>query len=128
MAPELGFALIKVDCTNHFSALAMMKLKAQCVFSMKYTDYCCPDNNEPVFKLYPPHTGVKTFVQTVPRGEWTSHQRGGSDRNSVCAACLKVFWFIVLNILTIYLKIYILYNGENRQFSFPSFLFKKYRT
>jgi hypothetical protein len=68
LASDLGFTLIKVDCTSYFSALAMMKLNAQCVFSMKYADYCSPGSDEPVFKPEPPHTGVKTFVQIVPRG------------------------------------------------------------
>ena len=62
MAPELGHSLIKVDCTSHFSARAMSKLRADCVFSMKYEDYCSPESGEPVFKPEPPHTGVKTFV------------------------------------------------------------------
>jgi hypothetical protein len=65
----LGFALIKVDCTSYFSALAMRKLGAQCVFSMKYADYCAPDSDEPVFKPQSPHTAVQTFVQLVSGGK-----------------------------------------------------------
>ena len=69
IAPELGFTLIKTDCTSYFTALAMRKLGAQCVFSMKYVDYCAPDSDQPVFKPEYPHTAVQTFVQTVPRGK-----------------------------------------------------------
>jgi hypothetical protein len=69
IASELGFKLIKADCTSYFSALAMRKLGAQCVFSMKYVDYCAPGSAEPVFKLESPHTAVQTFVQMVPRGK-----------------------------------------------------------
>jgi GNAT superfamily N-acetyltransferase len=67
IAPELGFTLIKADCTSYFSALAMRKLGAQCVFSMKYADYCAPDSDQPVFQPEYPHTAVQTFVQTLPR-------------------------------------------------------------
>ncbi|KAJ9577582.1 hypothetical protein L9F63_005849 [Diploptera punctata] len=63
LAPGLGFTLIKVDCTSHFSARAMAKLNAECIFSMKYEDYCSPDSGEPVFRPDPPHTGVETYVQ-----------------------------------------------------------------
>jgi hypothetical protein len=47
----------------------MMKLHAQCVFSMQYADYCQPNSDDPVFKPESPHTGVKTFVQIVSQGE-----------------------------------------------------------
>lgn len=86
LASELGFTLIKVDCTSYFSALAMMKLDAQCVFSMKYADYCYPDSDEPVFKPEPPHTGVKTFVQRVPRVPTAVRENG--TRKSICVGDL----------------------------------------
>ncbi|XP_021942254.1 dopamine N-acetyltransferase-like isoform X2 [Zootermopsis nevadensis] len=82
IAPELGFALIKVDCTSEFSALAMMKLDAHCVFSMKYADYCAPNSDEPVFEPEPPHTGVKTFIQIVPQGEHSSQAQFDTDRSA----------------------------------------------
>jgi len=69
IAPDMGFTLIKADCTSYFSALAMRNLGARCVFSMKYADYCAPDSDQPVFQPEYPHTAVQTFVQTVPRGK-----------------------------------------------------------
>ncbi|PSN34250.1 hypothetical protein C0J52_18039 [Blattella germanica] len=66
MAPEWGFSLLKVDCTSAFSALAMTKLQAQCVFCMSYADYCSPESGEPVFEPEPPHS---TAIITSTRME-----------------------------------------------------------
>lgn len=63
LAKEKGYPLFRVDCTSHFSALAVARLGLECVFTMRYEDYC--QNGEPVFRPEPPHNEVKTYVQRL---------------------------------------------------------------
>lgn len=64
MAKEDGIRMVRVDCTSHFSALAVSRLGFHCIYTLNYSDHL---NNagEPVFEPPPPHTCVKTYVAPV---------------------------------------------------------------
>lgn len=55
--------MIRVDCTSHYSAKATARLGFQCVYTLKYADYC--EDGKPVFVPEPPHNEVKVYVQRV---------------------------------------------------------------
>ncbi|XP_044727986.1 arylalkylamine N-acetyltransferase 1-like isoform X2 [Chrysoperla carnea] len=61
---ENGHAMIRVDCTSHFSAKAVARLGFECVYILKYSEYLGPDG-KPVFTPEPPHNEVKVFVQRI---------------------------------------------------------------
>ncbi|XP_073981173.1 arylalkylamine N-acetyltransferase 1-like isoform X2 [Rhodnius prolixus] len=62
MAKEQGYDLIKLDCTSHFSALAVASLGGyNCVYKLNYSDYLDEDG-KPIFVPEPPHSCVKTYV------------------------------------------------------------------
>lgn len=63
LAKEKDYPLFRVDCTSHFSALAVARLGLECVFTMRYEDYC--QNGEPVFQPEAPHSQVTTYVQRL---------------------------------------------------------------
>jgi hypothetical protein len=63
LAKEQDYPLIRVDCTSLFSARAAARLGLQCVFTMRYEDYC--HNGEPIFRPEPPHDQVATYVQRL---------------------------------------------------------------
>jgi len=54
---------MRIDCSSHFSALAVARLGFENVFKMKYEDY--RQNGEPVFDPEPPHEEVATYVQRL---------------------------------------------------------------
>lgn len=63
MARDLGCGFITVDCTSHFTALALKKLGFELHYSLKYSDY--KENGEAVFKPEPPHEAVTVYVQKI---------------------------------------------------------------
>jgi len=63
LAKQHGYPLIRIDCTSHFSALAVARLGFQCVFTMQYEDY--RRNGEIVFHPEPPHKQVTTYVRRL---------------------------------------------------------------
>ncbi|PSN44770.1 Dopamine N-acetyltransferase [Blattella germanica] len=63
LATQLGFPLMRVDCTSHFSAKAMARLGFECIFTLRYEDYC--QNGKPVFHPEKPHTEVTSYVQRL---------------------------------------------------------------
>jgi GNAT superfamily N-acetyltransferase len=63
LAKQHGYPLIRIDCTSHFSALAVARLGFDCVFKMQYEDY--RRNGETVFHPEPPHKQVTTYVRRL---------------------------------------------------------------
>lgn len=63
LAKQHEYPLIRIDCTSHFSALAVARLGYECVFKMPYEDY--RRNGEPVFHPEPPHKEVTTYVRRL---------------------------------------------------------------
>jgi len=63
LAKQRGYTLIRVDCTSHFSALAVARLGFECVFQMQYEDY--RRNGETVFHPESPHKQVTTYVRRL---------------------------------------------------------------
>lgn len=64
MAKERDFQLVKVDCSSHFTALAVAKLGFECIYTLHYKDHL-GENGKPVFVPEEPHTTVKTFIYHV---------------------------------------------------------------
>ncbi|XP_060531318.1 arylalkylamine N-acetyltransferase 1-like isoform X2 [Cylas formicarius] len=63
LAKNLGCGFMTVDCTSHFTALALKKLGFELVYTLKYADYV--DNGEVVFEPEPPHDAVTVYVQRI---------------------------------------------------------------
>ncbi|XP_050299236.1 arylalkylamine N-acetyltransferase 1-like isoform X2 [Anthonomus grandis grandis] len=63
MAKELGAGFMSVDCTSHFTALALKKLGFECIYTLRYADH--KENGEVVFKPEPPHESVTVYVQKI---------------------------------------------------------------
>nr|QEO33344.1 arylalkylamine-N-acetyltransferase [Platymeris biguttatus] len=62
LAKEKGYDLLKLDCTSHYSALAVSSLGGySCVYTLNYSDHVDEDG-KPVFVPELPHSCVKTFV------------------------------------------------------------------
>lgn len=64
LAKDLGYPMVRVDCTSHFSAKAVARLGFQCVYTLPYSEHLSKDG-EPVFTPEPPHTCVKTYVHLI---------------------------------------------------------------
>lgn len=63
LAKQKGYPLFRVDCTSNFSARAVARLGLECVYELRYEDYC--KNGQPVFQPALPHTEVKSYVQRL---------------------------------------------------------------
>lgn len=63
MAKELGAGFMTVDCTSHFTALALKKLGFELHYSLNYADH--KEDGEVVFKPEPPHEAVTVYVQKI---------------------------------------------------------------
>ncbi|XP_026816934.1 dopamine N-acetyltransferase-like [Rhopalosiphum maidis] len=61
LALELRYQMIYVECTSHFTAMAVERFGFQCIYSLSYTDYV-NKQNEVVFKTQPPHKYFKVYV------------------------------------------------------------------
>jgi len=61
LAKEMAFPMVRVDCTSHFSALAVAKLGYHCIYTLQYADHL-DENGERVFTPEYPHACVKTYV------------------------------------------------------------------
>ncbi|KAK9512623.1 hypothetical protein O3M35_001006 [Rhynocoris fuscipes] len=65
LAKEKGYDVLKVDCTSHFSALAVASLGGyECIYILKYSDHLDEDG-KPVFVPDPPHSCVKTYISRL---------------------------------------------------------------
>lgn len=61
LARDLGYRMMRVDCTSHYSAKAVAALGYKCVYTLKYADY--QDNGKPIFSPEDPHNEVKVYVK-----------------------------------------------------------------
>ncbi|XP_014242794.1 dopamine N-acetyltransferase-like isoform X2 [Cimex lectularius] len=64
VAKEQGYPLVKVDCTSHYSAMAVSRLGFHCIYTLNYSDHL-DEEGKPVFVPEPPHACVKTYVMHV---------------------------------------------------------------
>ncbi|KAK4886710.1 hypothetical protein RN001_002981 [Aquatica leii] len=60
---QLGYGLMRVDCSSYYSAKAVARLGFQCVYELKYEDY--KENGQPVFKTKEPHSAFSVYVQKI---------------------------------------------------------------
>ncbi|KAF5294536.1 hypothetical protein FQR65_LT10728 [Abscondita terminalis] len=60
---QLGYGLIRVDCSSYYSAKAVARLGFQCVYKLKYEDY--KENDKPVFKTEHPHATFSVYVHRI---------------------------------------------------------------
>lgn len=63
IAKEVGAGFVTVDCTSHFTALALKKLGFQLHYSLKYAEH--REEGQVVFKPEPPHEACTVYVQKV---------------------------------------------------------------
>lgn len=63
IAKEVGAGFVTVDCTSHFTALALKKLGFELHYSLKYAEH--KENGQVVFKPEPPHEACTVYVQKV---------------------------------------------------------------
>ncbi|XP_015363578.1 PREDICTED: dopamine N-acetyltransferase-like isoform X1 [Diuraphis noxia] len=61
LALELGYQMIYVECSSHFTAKAVERFGFQCIYSLSYSDYV-NKQNDVVFKTQPPHKYFKIHV------------------------------------------------------------------
>ncbi|PSN56371.1 hypothetical protein C0J52_13971 [Blattella germanica] len=66
LAKELGFPLVRMDCTNHYSSLAAKRLGMDIAYSLKYSDYLT-NNGRPIFDTPSPHQSATIYVQNINR-------------------------------------------------------------
>lgn len=63
LAKEHGCGFMTVDCTSHFTALALKKLGFDLHYSLNYADY--KPNGKIVLKPSPPHLAVTVYTQKI---------------------------------------------------------------
>ncbi|KAF7271333.1 hypothetical protein GWI33_015777 [Rhynchophorus ferrugineus] len=63
LAKQIGAGFITVDCTSHFTALAVKKLGFELHYKLNYADH--KENDEVVFKPELPHEAVTVYVQKI---------------------------------------------------------------
>lgn len=63
IARERGCGFMTVDCTSHFTAMALKRLGFEQIYSLNYADYK-PDGKV-VFEPEPPHKAVTVYVQKI---------------------------------------------------------------
>ncbi|XP_030766405.1 dopamine N-acetyltransferase-like isoform X1 [Sitophilus oryzae] len=61
LGKQYGAGFMAVDCTSHFTALALRKLGFELHYSLKYADH--KENGQVVFKPEKPHEAVTVYVQ-----------------------------------------------------------------
>jgi len=61
LALELGYQMIYVECSSHFTAKAVERLGFQCIYSLCYLDYI-NKQGDVVFKTQSPHKYFKIHV------------------------------------------------------------------
>ncbi|KAE9537685.1 hypothetical protein AGLY_006708 [Aphis glycines] len=61
LALDLGYQMIYVECSSHFTAMAVERFGFQCIYSFSYSDYV-NKQGEVVFKTKPPHEYFKIHV------------------------------------------------------------------
>lgn len=62
---ERGCGFMSVDCTSHFTAMALKRLGFQQVYALNYADYT-PDG-EVVLEPEEPHKAVTVYVQKIEK-------------------------------------------------------------
>ncbi|KAL1131987.1 hypothetical protein AAG570_011597 [Ranatra chinensis] len=65
LAKELSVPMVRVDCTSHYSAMAVARLGFQPIYTLQYSHHL-DNSGQPVFQPEPPHSCVKTFIMHVP--------------------------------------------------------------
>ncbi|CAH0561251.1 unnamed protein product [Brassicogethes aeneus] len=63
LAKEHGCGFMTVDCSSHFSAMALAKLNFNLTYTLKYSDYKV--DGKVVFHPEEPHTAVTVYTQRV---------------------------------------------------------------
>lgn len=63
MARNLGCGFMSVDCSSHFTALALKKLGFELHYTLKYSDF--KEDGQVVFKPEPPHEACTVYVQEI---------------------------------------------------------------
>ncbi|XP_056637909.1 arylalkylamine N-acetyltransferase 1-like [Diorhabda sublineata] len=58
---KCGFMV--VECSSHFTALALQKLNFECIYRLPYEDYKVDDKI--VFKTKPPHNAATVYVKKI---------------------------------------------------------------
>ncbi|XP_067011556.2 arylalkylamine N-acetyltransferase 1 isoform X2 [Anabrus simplex] len=61
VAKKEGFPMVRVDCSSHFTALAVLRLGFECVLRMPYKEYQGEDG-KPVMVPAMPHEAVTTYI------------------------------------------------------------------
>ena len=63
MGKEFGAGFMTVDCTSHFTALALRKLGFELHYSLNYSEHL--ENGEVVFEPELPHEACTVYVQKI---------------------------------------------------------------
>ncbi|KAH1019877.1 hypothetical protein HUJ04_009628 [Dendroctonus ponderosae] len=63
LAKELGTGFMTVECTSHFTALALKKLGFELHYALKYADH--KENGKTVFQPEPPYEACTVYVQKI---------------------------------------------------------------
>ncbi|KAF7991356.1 hypothetical protein HCN44_002918 [Aphidius gifuensis] len=61
---ELGFNLIRTDCSSHFTARLCQRIGFHPIYELKYSEYL-DDNEQPVFTPAPPHNSIVTYILKI---------------------------------------------------------------
>ncbi|XP_063978800.1 arylalkylamine N-acetyltransferase 1-like isoform X2 [Diachasmimorpha longicaudata] len=61
---ELGYDLIRTDCSSHFTARLCKRLGFEEIYSLEYADYV-DESGKPVFTPTAPHTTIITYVRKL---------------------------------------------------------------
>lgn len=60
---EKGCGFMVVECSSHFTALALQKLNFECIYRLPYEDYKVDDKI--VFNTKPPHNAATVYVKKI---------------------------------------------------------------
>lgn len=63
IARERGCGFMTVDCTSHFTAMALKRLGFEKIWGLNYSDY--KPNGEVVFEPEEPHKAVTVYAQKI---------------------------------------------------------------
>ncbi|XP_011296840.1 dopamine N-acetyltransferase isoform X2 [Fopius arisanus] len=61
---ELGYNLIRTDCSSHFTARLCKRLAFEEIYALKYADYV-DESGKPVFTPAAPHAAMTTYVRKL---------------------------------------------------------------
>ena len=70
IARELGFHMIRSDCSSLFSGKLCKRYGFEPVYELKYVDYL-DENGAPIFSPANPHVSVVTYVKKLTKKSTT---------------------------------------------------------